>query len=278
MRKFSLFISSLAVLAFIACGGNKENNSCDSPAPTIPAEEATCFKSTVFEIHKEFMMDESDPNSAKLTIDISLPLIGLKNNEASKRTESIITQTAFQNSSESETTSVAANEMIENAKKDFHLVKTIYNEKISQGYHKEIFNRYYYIKGTADTGYNGYINYVLYREEFLGGAHPNSETTALNISPKTGNDITLEDIFKEESMEELTEMIKNGIAGYFGVATFQDVTDMGLLFNSDIYVSNNFILGKDTTTFIYNMYDIAPRAAGEISAKIPNDKIRHLMK
>ena len=105
-----------------------------------------------------------------------------------------------------------------------------------------------------------------------------STTTALCFDPESGHEITINDLFKDEAMRELKNYIKEGIAKHFEVSTFQEVVDNGYLFDNSIHVSNNFILGIDKITFIYNPYEIAPYAAGEIIVEVPISKIKHLIK
>ena len=48
--------------------------------------------------------------------------------------------------------------------------------------------------------------------------------------------------------------------------------------NADMYISNNYILEKEQIVFIYNKYDIAPYAVGDITISISYDNIKDLLK
>ena len=67
------------------------------------------------------------------------------------------------------------------------------------------------------------------------------------------------------------------LAAYFKVEPVTDVVVKGFLIN-DLYVSNNFILGKESITFIYNRYDIAPYSTGEILLDIDYNRIKDILK
>ena len=45
-----------------------------------------------------------------------------------------------------------------------------------------------------------------------------------------------------------------------------------------MYISNNYILGREQIVFIYNKYDIAPYAVGDIMINISYDKLKDLLK
>jgi len=46
----------------------------------------------------------------------------------------------------------------------------------------------------------------------------------------------------------------------------------------DMFATENFILGSDGVTFIYNPYEIAPYAAGVIELTISNDDLKPIWK
>ena len=272
MKKHILSIALVTSLALFACSGNKEKNA--SVAENAAAKQEATFKISSLEVHERYFYDKNDPESPSFVIDISIPVVEMGNDDAKKKMESIVTKGCFQEYTEGETFADAINGIREIAK-DFRWFDNMSKEDIAYYKNAEF---YINIKGTASTGHKGCINYVIVYDEFAGGAHPNYGTTAFNISPVTGDEMTFDEIFKEEASKELTGMIKDGIAKHAGVATFQEVIDNGYIFDGNIFISNNIILGKDTTTFIYNTYDIAPRAFGEVLVKVPNDKIRHLIR
>ena len=45
-----------------------------------------------------------------------------------------------------------------------------------------------------------------------------------------------------------------------------------------MFISNNFILGKEKISFIYNVYEIAPYAFGEIVIDITYEELKDLLK
>ena len=100
----------------------------------------------------------------------------------------------------------------------------------------------------------------------------------LNFDPENGNEIVIEDLIKENGEEEIRNKLKAGIARHFGVDTFDEVKENGFLFDDEVPLASNFIAGKDSFTFIYNKYEIAPYAAGEITVNIAVEDIKELLK
>lgn len=54
--------------------------------------------------------------------------------------------------------------------------------------------------------------------------------------------------------------------------------DKGYLYSMDMFPSENFILGEETITFIYNPYEIAPYNVGSTELIIPFSDIKDLLK
>ncbi len=273
MKKYSLFLFSVAVMAFTACSdkkGAQESTGNDTETQNSNA------KTAMLEVNETIPMDEKNPESPQLSIEISLPAIKTGNADADKRIENRVADVAFQ-AEESSLTDAVRN-FTNETKEMYHSDKEFYYSMIEDGYGTASFNHSYSITGEIEKGYKGYVNYIIHNESYSGGAHPNAATTAICFDPATGMEVAVNDIFKEECNKELKEFIKAVIAEHFDCATFQEVINNGYLFDNDIYISNNFILGNEKTVFIYNPYDIAPYAAGEIIVEIPNEKIKHMMK
>ena len=53
---------------------------------------------------------------------------------------------------------------------------------------------------------------------------------------------------------------------------------MGYLVMNDMYVTENFELGKDTIRFHYNQYDIAPYALGSSDLTFTYEELKDLIK
>ena len=116
-------------------------------------------------------------------------------------------------------------------------------------------------------------------EEFTGGAHPSSFYTVLNFNPKTGEEIVLSDILKDNYDEPLTGILINNLAKQLKVKSIEDIREKGYLYqDSEMFISNNFILDNEKIVFIYNKYEIAPYAFGDIMIDVTYEELKDILK
>ena len=152
-----------------------------------------------------------------------------------------------------------------------------YNEKaMNNG--GEWFNYNYTIKSSATIGYKNIINYSITTDTYTGGAHGSFITTLLNFNPATGEEIKLEDFFKPNFEEVLIDRLTRALIKKVGAQSFEQLQEMGYLVMNDMYVTENFELGKDTIRFHYNQYDIAPYALGSNDLTFTYEELKDLIK
>ena len=134
------------------------------------------------------------------------------------------------------------------------------------------------VKGRTVTGYKGYVSYIMTREEYYGGAHPSTVSTIACFDPATGAEITLKDIFKEGYEETLATRLIDRLLKDNNVSTIDELCNKGYSLDIDFFITNNFILGNDSMTFLYNRYEIAPYAMGDILISLDNKTLKEIMK
>lgn len=267
MKKYAAFIYSLVLISFFACH--------NADKKTVPNEETVTengIEITPLEIHEIIKLDENGAESPALTIDISLSTIKAKGKEATDNINQAIAYTLFE--SDSSDLKAACNDFISDCKNEYMEMKSDYINSRSDA---PWFNNYHNMSCEVENGYKGILNYVIFNEVYTGGAHPNSYYTALNFDTSTGKEIVLQDIFKENYETRITQELVVELANHFKVEPVTEVVVRGYLIN-DFYISNNFILGKEKITFIYNRYDIAPYAAGEIMLDIDYKRLKDILK
>lgn len=268
MKKYWAFIFYLAIITLFSCNGGNKGNTATATDETTGKES---FETTVFEFNDTTKLVEESPQSPTLVINISLPVIKAKNSNVTENANRAIAYTLFENNEDP--LPVAC-------KKYADSLKELYNEQLPY-YHNlgetdtpaAFFNNYCIINAEAKSGYKGIINYIIYLEEYSGGAHPNSYYTVLNFDPKSGEEILLESIFKPGYEEELTKAIKTALENDGNLSEHFNEEKI-----EEVYISNNFILEKEQITFVYNKYDISYYAAGDIFVNIGYDKLKHILK
>ena len=144
----------------------------------------------------------------------------------------------------------------------------LYNQD-SDDSHKQAWYHYHYIINShTQTGSKGTLVYLAdinYRE---GGNHAVNQQVIMNFEAKTGRLLNIRDVFIEGFEEQLKPLLLKALQEKTGLESIKALHDNGYLNNSDIYVPENFILGSDAITFVFNPDEIAPYTVGSIELTI----------
>lgn len=124
-----------------------------------------------------------------------------------------------------------------------------------------------------------YYTYLADVYNYMGGAHGSSIVIARNISVKTGKIVTLKDIFVPGYEKVLEDAIIKKLCNDNKVKDIKSLAAKTTIFDGiDVYIPDNFIIGKKNITFIYSPDEIASHSVGEIRVEIDNDDIENLFK
>lgn len=128
---------------------------------------------------------------------------------------------------------------------------------------------YRYTVATETRGERkGVTNYLITLDYYEGGAHGITQLLTLNMDNKTGEMVTLSDVYGENFEQPLTERLLEALLEKTGAHNISELHDRGYLYSMDMFVPANFIVGDDEVTFIYNPYEIAPYSEGRIELVI----------
>ena len=135
---------------------------------------------------------------------------------------------------------------------------------------KDLFHPIYVIKSSFEVPYNNndLLSLVISNYEFLGGAHGMSTLIPYNYDIKTGGRLILKDLFVDgfDYKTVCDEFIRGEIEKnkdlYFDHGNYFK----GVKENQDFYIS------KDGVTIFFQLYDIAPYAAGLRYFEVPMDR------
>ena len=122
------------------------------------------------------------------------------------------------------------------------------------------------------TVYKAVIDY------YEGGAHGIQQELFFNFNNKTGQRITLSDIFVPGFEQQLCELLLQALIKQAGAEDADDLKEKGYLYAMDMFATENFILGSDEVTFVYNPYEIAPYAYGLVELTISKDDLKKIWK
>tara|TARA_R110000823_G_scaffold159218_7_gene290635 strand:- start:70152 stop:70910 length:759 start_codon:yes stop_codon:yes gene_type:complete len=102
---------------------------------------------------------------------------------------------------------------------------------------------------------------------FTGGAHGYGTTSFLNIDPKTGEELTSKELFKNS--KEFTAFAEKKFRAEQKIEKDQSINENGFWFENDtFYLPESVGFTQDSLIFVYNQYDIASYADGPIELKI----------
>ncbi len=124
-------------------------------------------------------------------------------------------------------------------------------------------NGYLTILSSSDVLDERVLAYTIERAEYMGGAHGLETTMYSNYDLRTGERLTLDDVFTPEGKTALPAAIRNAILKENGVATWEELAAKSCYWDeSEVSATENFLLSKTHITFMYNPYDIACYAQG----------------
>ncbi|MFR4739052.1 DUF3298 domain-containing protein [Phocaeicola coprocola] len=183
--------------------------------------------------------------------------------------------------------SALANDFIKNYNTD---VKELFEADMHNGMKAEDvpawYNYEYQIKTALEAGKDSTVwNYSVVNFQYTGGAHPNTLAKYMNINAQTGKLITADDVFRKEDNAKICSLIMKELIKEVNkkmetdtISSIEGLQSVGILLDTDIYIPENFMLGKDGVTFYYNRYEIAPYSAGDFSLTVPYDDINVYLK
>lgn len=121
------------------------------------------------------------------------------------------------------------------------------------------------------------ISFEMRQYLFTGGAHGFGTVSFLNVDPKTGNEFTLDDLVKDK--KRFTALAEKEFRHQQNIQKDQSINERGFWFEEDtFYLPQTVGFTSDSLIFVYNQYDIASYADGQIELKIPMTEAKPLLK
>lgn len=154
----------------------------------------------------------------------------------------------------------------------------LYNQDRNDSTKREWYHYHYIINSRTQKGNEGTVVYIAdinYRE---GGTHAVNYQIVWNFEEKTGRQIQINDIFVDGFEAQLKPILLNALKENTGLTTISALKEKGYLRSTNIYVPENYILGDETITFVYNPDEIAPNSLGSIELTISYAEIEPLLK
>ncbi len=132
------------------------------------------------------------------------------------------------------------------------------------------------LEHTYDVNYNQNgilgVTHLLY--QYTGGAHGNSYVEYLNFDIQSGDRLKLENVVEKGKHADFLLMAENAFRKSQNVGENTEWADAGFWFEEGFYLPDNFRFQSDGLSFLYNSYEIAPYAAGQIELVLGWDALK----
>ena len=114
---------------------------------------------------------------------------------------------------------------------------------------------------------------------FTGGAHGITKTQQLVFDAVTGKQLALADFFVSGFESALDKLIERRFRQMKGLTPTEALNGQkGGLFENTIHHNENFAVTGSGIRFVYNQYEIAPYAVGQVIIDLSFDDLKGILK
>lgn len=111
-----------------------------------------------------------------------------------------------------------------------------------------------------------------------GGAHGSLTQNYVTFDLELKKQLTCEDLFSSDCRNQLSEMIISKLLEANKLQDDEDLENIGYFDIEEIKPTDNFLIGDDGITFVYNGGEIAAYALGIIKVSIPYKELQFALK
>ncbi|SCH98436.1 MULTISPECIES: DUF3298 domain-containing protein [unclassified Romboutsia] len=123
---------------------------------------------------------------------------------------------------------------------------------------------------------NNMLSIVVTYYKYSGGAHGDYNNIAYNVYMKNGQLLNLNDLFKKDT--DYKGIINNEIRNQIENLVKQDKDNLGIYQFTSIKDNQKFYIQDDNIVVFFDLYEIAPYAAGIPEFRINKDIFNHILK
>lgn len=144
--------------------------------------------------------------------------------------------------------------------------------------HAQAYSYIYEIKTDMQCNRENTLTYIASVRMKSGDTQGTRQTIAMNFNTKTGRMIRLDDIFVPGHEEKLKEAVTRRMLDDNDAENMDELNDATIFAGIDVYVPDNFIINKNSLTFVYCENEVATRERGEIRVTVPLSDLKKIMK
>lgn len=236
----------------------------------------------ITEESREALLVDGDPRSPKCVVSVSMPFLPTGEDNAqrsiAKKINNLVLKEFFNGEGN-------PHEVVKNFVDDYlkEYKEDRYDYYVSErsnclpedtSFLVNAFSAHLTMRGSISSGRNGMLGFTVEQEVYNGGAHPVSTTYFVNFNPVTGDEVKLSDVFLTGTLDQLTEKITRAIAAQNKVRDMEGLRELGY---DVIGTPQEYLMGPDSLTFFYNVYEIGPYALGPTRVSIAYKDMEDIM-
>ena len=267
MRRATLVLPLLAALCFTTCGGDKETRTAHI--------DGLSFDSIV--VDSSAALTES--GTPRCHVRLSLQYAKGEQAERLNNTlahASVLTPDYFSIGGETLTLQQAADSFVRRYLSEY--LEDYAPLFRADREHAKSYECEYLVSTRTQEGPEGILNYIASVYLYGGGEHAVRQTLAKNIDTRSGALITTDSLFVPGYQQTLQDLIVKELCRQKDVDDLSALQAAGIFIDGQVYVPENFILGKDDVTFIYCEDEIARHEEGEIRVALTHKKLKDIIK
>lgn len=154
---------------------------------------------------------------------------------------------------------------------------TLYREDRNDAQKRAWYEYHYYMNSKTQAGKKGIIVYTTTIDYYEGGMHGINQKLTFNFDEKSGKVLKLSDVFSTGFEQCLNDLLLQKLEEEVGAKDIQDLHIKGYLYSMDMFAPENFIMGEDGITFIYNPYEIASYSMGMVELELKYDDLEEIL-
>lgn len=256
-----LFLSFIGILILSACSQQNDMG------------EQLAFDT--LSIEKKVVLD-STPDNPECKINISVHYMKGSDSRA-KAVNDAIERKLFD--MEGVAMELAADSFANRYLRDYtETVAPLYKEDKANPERRTWYGYHYNITTETQGKRKDVTTYIINTEYYEGGEHGINQQLVMNFDAKSGRVLSLKDVFVPGYENRLKETLLGALEKKLDAKGMTELHDLDYLRYTEIFAPENFILGSNDITFIYNVYEIAPYAKGKTELVIPYEEIDDLLK
>ena len=154
----------------------------------------------------------------------------------------------------------------------------LYNEDRADTTKRSWYEFHYIINTTTEETSRNTLVYLATVDYSEGHAHSSHQLQPLNFYSTTGDYIKTSDIFVDGYETQLVPILLKALMEREEVGSIEALKEKGYLQTVDMYVPQNYIVGDNTITFIFNPSEIASLELGTIQLVLTYAQMKRFIK